>query len=149
MNDNVQIVPMMESDIDEVYKLGLRTKELQIDSEINMFYPPDYLKLAISNPHYVCLVAKVNNKLAGFRLAQIDPELHESYLSDIVISPEFRGKGIGKMLFDKSIQILREKNASEWVWALVEENNHLMQEFIEKKGFTKGRKFYFYYKSQA
>src|SRR3989338_4886162 len=113
-----------------------------------MFYPKEDLLKAINSPHHLCLVAWVNGIFAGFRLAQLDPGLGDTYLSDIIIKPEFRSLGVGRKLFETSLKILESKG-SQWSWALVHEDNLYMQQFLEKQGFTKGRKFYFYYRDEA
>lgn len=136
---------MTLKDIDQVYELGLHTKELQISPTEDMFYSKDNLIRAINSLTHICLVIRVNGEFAGFRFAQIDEALGDTYLSDIVIKPEYRGLGLGNHLFEESLKIVKSKGYN-WVWALVQEDNSLMQNFLDKKGFIKGRKFFMYFK---
>lgn len=73
----------------------------------------------------------------------LTPVFNESYLSDIAIKSEYRGMGVGRQLFTHMEEVLKDRNIS-WGWALVHEDNMRMQEMLEKRGFEKGRKFFFY-----
>lgn len=44
------------------------------------------------------------------------------YLEDIIVTKSMRGKGIGKMLFDKLIEEAKEKNLKGMVWQVLEWN---------------------------
>lgn len=44
------------------------------------------------------------------------------YLEDIIVTAEFRGKGIGKMLMDKLIEEAREKGFKRITWQVLEWN---------------------------
>lgn len=148
MVDNIVITLMLESDIDEVIELGLATKELQVSEDKSMYYGEEVLSSAIKSENEICLVAKVNGKFAGFKIVHFNPVFKEVYFSDIAIKPEFRGMGIGQKLYQKTFELIKELKP-DWIWALVHEDNDKMVNFMEKQGFTKGRKFYFFYKPQV
>lgn len=44
------------------------------------------------------------------------------YLEDIIVTSEYRGKGIGKMLMDKLIEEAREKGFKRITWQVLEWN---------------------------
>lgn len=44
------------------------------------------------------------------------------YLEDILVSKDYRGKGIGKMLFDKLIEEAKDKKFKGMVWQVLEWN---------------------------
>lgn len=136
---------MEESDVDEVAKIGITTKELQIDEDDFMYYSPEDIKSALQSPNELCLVAMENNHLAGYFLAHINPIFKEVYISDLALKPDYRGKGIGQMLMSEARKILEAKNI-DWSWALVQETNENMHKFMEKQGYKKGKGFFFFYK---
>ena len=44
------------------------------------------------------------------------------YLEDILVTDRMRGKGIGKLLFDRLLEVCREKNYSGMVWQVLDWN---------------------------
>ena len=145
MKEEIIIQNISREDVDEIIRLGLSTPELHVQSEKPMYYSKEALASFITSPTDIHLVAKVNNKIAGYRLATFNPYLKEAYLLDMVVKPEFRRKGIASELYKKTFEILEAKGC-QWMWTLVKEDNTLMQQILKKKGFQKGSKFYFYHK---
>ena len=136
---------MSAEDLDEVIQMGLTTKQLQIDNTEAMYYSKESLQRAIASPNEVCLVVFVKDAFAGFFIAHINEIFEEAYISDISLKPEFRGMGIGQALFAKAREILSQRHI-DWSWALVQEENENMHHFMEKQGYRKGKKFFFFYK---
>lgn len=146
MSNTVTIIPMSLSDLDEVIQIGTNTKQLQIDDSKNMFYDHKSLTRAINSPTELCLIAKDNNNtLAGFFLANINEVFKEVYICNLALKPEYRGQGIGQMFMTTARKILQPKKI-DWSWALVQDDNINMHKFMEKQGYVKGKKFFFYYK---
>lgn len=130
----------------EISDLGLKIKEFQYDLERNTTYSEGDIKRVVKSKNAICLIAKVdNNKLAGFIIRIYNPFFKEDYLSELYIKEKYRNNGIAQMLIDKSSNILKDRKAA-WTWGLVEEGNKTMQKFLEKNGFKKGKKFFFYHK---
>lgn len=140
-----KIRKMSDQDTIEVAELGKKAKELQIDSSTNMYYSSDSLKRLIKNKSAICLVALIDNDLAGFAIRIYHEYFNEVYLSDLYVKEKYRKLGIGKQLFDKSVKIAKSKGV-DWAWALVQTENKHMQSFLKKNGFKRGKPFYFYYK---
>lgn len=44
------------------------------------------------------------------------------YLEDILVTDRMRGKGIGKLLFDRLLEVCKEKNYSGMVWQVLDWN---------------------------
>jgi GNAT superfamily N-acetyltransferase len=44
------------------------------------------------------------------------------YLEDIVVYPEMRGVGAGKLLFERTIEIAKEENCSGMIWQVLDWN---------------------------
>lgn len=57
------------------------------------------------------------------------------YLEDLIITEEMRGKGLGKLLFDRVLQETREKKFSGMVWQVLDWNEPAI-EFYKKYGAT-------------
>ncbi|PAW94163.1 GNAT family N-acetyltransferase [Mucilaginibacter sp. MD40] len=55
------------------------------------------------------------------------------YLEDLIVTEEFRGKGIGKMLFDRLFQEVRELGFSGMVWQVLDWNEPAIN-FYKKYG---------------
>ena len=70
-------------------------------------------------------VAEENGIIHGFALYYIRYSTWKGqalYLEDIVVTEKMRGKGIGKLLFDRLIQEAQEKNFKKMCWQVLEWN---------------------------
>lgn len=141
----IVIENIREEDLKEIVALGLSTPELHVQPDHPEYYQVSTLKEFIKSPDDIHLVARINGKLAGYRLATFNKYLKEAYLIDMVVKPEYRGQGVASKLYEKTFALLNEKGCV-WAWALVKEDNTRMLEVIKKKGFEHGSKFVFCYK---
>ena len=98
------------------------------------------LKSELENPNSEFYFAENNNEILGylklnFKDAQTE-KLEENHfeIERIYVLKAFLGQKIGQILFDKAIEIGREKNL-EYVWLGVWEENHRAIKFYEKNGF--------------
>jgi ribosomal protein S18 acetylase RimI-like enzyme len=76
-------------------------------------------------PVWWAFVAEVENKIAGFALYYIRYSTWKGqrmYLEDIIVNEPYRGKGIGKLLFNKLIEEAKEKKLPAIVWQVLEWN---------------------------
>jgi ribosomal-protein-alanine N-acetyltransferase len=145
MKNPIVVRRMEHRDVVEVAKIGLITKELQIDDNNAMYYQPSDIEKALISPTELCLVAMDSNILTGYFLAHLNKVFNEIYISDLAIKPEYRGRGIGQLLMQEARKILSQENL-DWSWALVQKDNFPMHKFMEKQGYKKGKIFNFYYK---
>jgi len=77
------------------------------------------------NPVWWAFVAEVEGKVVGFALFYIRYSTWKGqrlYLEDILVTESLRGKGIGKLLFDRLIEEAEEKKFSGMVWQVLEWN---------------------------
>src|SRR6185437_11359168 len=77
------------------------------------------------NPVWWAFVAEVDGTVEGFALFYIRYSTWKGkrmYLEDILVSEELRGKGIGKLLFDKIIEEAKERNLNGIVWQVLDWN---------------------------
>jgi len=98
------------------------------------------LKTELENVNSEFYFAENNDEILGylklnFKDAQTE-KLEENHfeIERIYVLKAFLGQKIGQILFDKAIEIGREKNL-EYVWLGVWEENHRAIRFYEKNGF--------------
>lgn len=145
------------NDIDQLQKISRQTFQetfSESNSEENM---KKYLEEGFSNEK---LTAELNDKNSEFYFAALNNEIigylklnfgeSQTELKDkkaleierIYVSKEFHGKSVGQFLYDKAIQIAKEKNA-EYVWLGVWEENPRAIRFYKKNGFVEFDKHIF------
>jgi GNAT superfamily N-acetyltransferase len=77
------------------------------------------------NPVWWAFVAEVDDRVEAFALFYIRYSTWKGqrmYLEDILVSEELRGKGIGKLLFDKLLEEAKEKKLNGLVWQVLDWN---------------------------
>jgi GNAT superfamily N-acetyltransferase len=78
-----------------------------------------------ANPVWWGFVAEENNVVIGFVLYYIRYSTWKGqrmYLEDFLVTEKARGKGVGKLLFDKLIEEAREKKFNGIVWQVLDWN---------------------------
>ena len=82
------------------------------------------------NPVWWSLVAEVDGKIIGIALYYIRYSTWKGtsmYLEDIVVTEAYRGKGIGKQLFDSLILEAKEKGFTRMCWQVLDWNEPAIQ----------------------
>jgi GNAT superfamily N-acetyltransferase len=77
------------------------------------------------NPVWWTFVAEIGGVIQGFALYYIRYSTWKGqamYLEDILITNEMRGKGIGKLLFDRLIEEAKEKKFNRIIWQVLDWN---------------------------
>ena len=77
------------------------------------------------NPVWWAFVAELDGKVEGFALYYIRFSTWKGqrmYLEDFLVTEKLRGKGIGKLLFDKLLEEAKERGFSGMVWQVLEWN---------------------------
>jgi GNAT superfamily N-acetyltransferase len=70
-------------------------------------------------------VAEVDGRVEGFALYYVRYSTWKGqrmYLEDILVTENMRGRGLGKLLFDRLIQEAEEKKFSGMVWQVLDWN---------------------------
>jgi GNAT superfamily N-acetyltransferase len=76
-------------------------------------------------PVWWAFVATVDNKVEGFALYYIRYSTWKGqrlYLEDILVTEKMRGKGLGKLLFDRLLEEVKEKKIHGMVWQVLDWN---------------------------
>ena len=76
-------------------------------------------------PSYQLLVATVDNQVVGMALYFIKYSTWKGkgiYLDDLIVTEKFRGRGIGKRLFDAVVKEAAEINAKQLHWQVLDWN---------------------------
>ena len=88
------------------------------------------------NPIYGFYVAERNSKIVGISLYYWRYSTWKGkrlYLEDIVVTESERGKGAGKLLFDRTMQKALDENCSGMMWQVLEWNEPAIN-FYKKYG---------------
>jgi len=140
---NVSIREMELEDLPSVFALG--EKLFTSESWPNLYRTwDDYEVLGLfSSDRETCLVAEINDKLAGFVLGSIIEKRRcawtYGYVVWLGIDPEFARAGVGRKLVEKVTDIFIE-NGVRMVMADTDAENHPAIRFFEKMGYHNKRK---------
>src|SRR5258707_387958 len=77
------------------------------------------------NPVWWAFVAVVDGKVEGFALYYIRYSTWKGqrmYLEDLIVTEKMRGKGLGKLLFDRLLEEVKEKNFQGMSWQVLDWN---------------------------
>lgn len=86
------------------------------------------------NPVWKAFVAEENGIIQGFGLYYIRYSTWKGcrmYLEDLLVTEKMRGKGLGKMIFDRLIEEAQEKNFKGMTWQVLDWNDPAIN-FYEK-----------------
>ncbi|MES1213969.1 MAG: GNAT family N-acetyltransferase [Bacteroidota bacterium] len=78
-----------------------------------------------NNPVWWALVAEEDGRIEGFALYYVRYSTWKGqrmYLEDLIVTEKMRGKGLGKLLFDRLIDEAKEKKYSGVVWQVLDWN---------------------------
>jgi ribosomal protein S18 acetylase RimI-like enzyme len=140
---DIIIRDMTVADVEAVAKLGNNAPELKTNDD-DMFWSKDVLERWVKGGD-VLLVADAQGKVVGFQLTQFHEPSREGYLSDIVIDPDWRGRGIGSRLVEEAERRLVSKGA-DYIYGLTQLHNDKIHALLEKQGYKKGSAFYWFEK---
>ena len=155
--ENIEIQKVTLNEIAQLQKIGIETfKETfsETNSEENMKnyleegFSSEKLTAEIDNKDSEFYFAKLGNEIIGYlklNFGESQTELKDNKaleIERIYVSKLFHGKSVGQILYDKAIQIAKQKNA-DYVWLGVWEENPRAINFYKKNGFVEFDKHIF------
>jgi len=78
-----------------------------------------------SNKVWNAFVAQADDHIVGFALYYTRYSTWKGcrlYLEDFIVTEEYRGRGVGKLLFERVMQEARDKNFNGMVWQVLDWN---------------------------
>jgi GNAT superfamily N-acetyltransferase len=88
-------------------------------------------------PVWWAFVAEVDGKVEGFALYYIRYSTWKGqrmYLEDFLVNEEMRGRGIGKLLFDRLLVEVKEKKLNGMVWQVLDWNEPAINFYKKYEG---------------
>ena len=135
-SDEKEVVKLLNEYDKYEYKLDKRHKPDSIKER------KDFFNLLIKNKTAIGLVLEVDSKIAGF----ISGEERETLrgkgcaIHQLIITKDYRGKGIIEDLVKEGIKDLKKKGAT-YLCGLAKTDNFASIKFLEKNKFIKGFDF--------
>lgn len=120
--------------------------ENSLISEFDDFWSVEVLKSELIGENKFYFVAKQDGKIVGF--AGFMRNFSEVEIMNIVVRKNCRGKGIGKMLLQKIIEIAQNNGIQE-IFLEVNENNKIARQLYQDAGFAEVGKRKNYYKQES
>jgi ribosomal protein S18 acetylase RimI-like enzyme len=154
---NIQIKEISLNDIDQLQKIGRQTFQetfSESNSEENMKnyleegFSTEKLTKELTNKDSQFYFATLENEVIGylkvnFGESQTELKGEKSLeIERIYVSKEFHGKKVGQLLYEKAIQVAKDKNV-DYVWLGVWEENLRAISFYTKNGFIEFDKHIF------
>ncbi len=148
--ENIEIKKVTLNDIDQLQKISKQTFQetfSESNSEENMKnYLEDELSIKkltteLNNTNSLFYFATLNNEVIGYlklNFGESQTELKDDKaleIERIYVSKDFYGKSVGQLLYNKAIQIAKQKKA-DYVWLGVWEKNLRAIAFYNKNGLV-------------
>ncbi len=148
--DNINIRRTTINDIYHLQKIGRQTfyetfSAGNTDENMNKYLEERFaiakLEAELSNPDSAFYFASIGNNVIGYlklNFGHSQTELKDKdalEIERIYVLKDFQGKKVGQMLYEKAMQIAKDKNA-DYIWLGVWEENPRAINFYLKNGFV-------------
>lgn len=155
--ENININPIGQGDIERLQVIGRLTFSETFSEHNSAENMAKYLEEAYSNekliselkdPNAVFYFAELDNEVIGYlklNFGTSQTELKDNKaveIERIYVAKAFHGKKVGQLLYDKAIEVAKEKTA-DYVWLGVWEENKRAIQFYKKNGFIEFDKHIF------
>ena len=148
--ENVEIIRASIKQIDKLQKIGHQTFYETFSSEnteedmmkyLNDQFSTNKLKSQLTDNNSEFYFAMLENRVIGYLKINCGDSQTENIndlafeIERIYVLREFHGKKVGQLLFDKAIEIAKQKEV-DYVWLGVWEQNPRAINFYRKNGFV-------------
>lgn len=155
--ENIVISSVTLNDIDQLQKIGRQTfsetfsahnTEEDMNKYLEEGFSTEKLASELSNHNSEFYFAILNNKVIGYlklNFGQSQTELKDNNaleIERIYVLKELHGRKIGQLLYERAMQVAKEKKV-HYVWLGVWEENKKAIHFYKKNGFTEFDKHIF------
>lgn len=154
---NIEIIKVTADDITQLQKIGRQTfyetfsagnTEENMTKYLEEGFSAEKLTIELNNTDSEFYFAVLDNNILGYlklNFGKSQTELMDGKgieIERIYVLKEYHGKNVGQILYEKAIQIARQKNA-DYVWLGVWEENPRAISFYRKNGFVEFDKHIF------
>ena len=155
--ENIEIVEVTLNDINQLQKISRQTfqetfsksnSEENMKSYLKEKFSTEKLVSEINNKNSIFYFASAENNIIGYlkvNFGESQTELKDSKaleIERIYVSNEYHGKRVGQLLYNKAIEIAKQKK-SDYIWLGVWEENLRAINFYKKNGFIEFDKHVF------
>lgn len=136
------IARMTIHDADRVIELGTQISQFDTGTNSMKFYCKETLGKMIHSENCIMLTAKKGDEIIGFMLTSVLPDARDAYMHSLFVDKNFRNKGIGSALVEKTMIILEKRpDECNHVFGLVRNENVGTLNFLTNRGFDSGNGF--------
>lgn len=147
--DNFEIKKVTIKDIDQLQKIGRQTfeetfsesnTEENLKTYLDKGFSTEKMTVELHDKNSVFYFVTRDNNVIGYlklNFGASQTELKDQKaleIERIYVLNQFHGKKVGQILYDKAIEIARQKNV-DYVWLGVWEKNQRAISFYQKNGF--------------
>ena len=104
------------------------------------------LRYLLNKARSVVLEAEIEGRIIGSILILLRTNIRNARIYSLNVHPEYRRKGIGSLLMDEAMQLLKKKGFRK-ITLEVGINNHIAQNLYFSKGFIEDKILRNYYKN--
>lgn len=147
--DNLEIKKVTIKDIDQLQKIGRQTfeetfsesnTEENLKTYLDKGFSTEKMTVELHDKNSVFYFVTRDNNVIGYlklNFGASQTELKDQKaleIERIYVLNQFHGKKVGQILYDKAIEVARQKNV-DYVWLGVWEKNQRAISFYQKNGF--------------
>ncbi len=129
---NFKITNIKKRYKNSIYKL---IEEINKEDDLGYSLTDEWLDYVIENVSEGIFLAFNGEKLAGLATSMINPVYSDQATLNVVVSPEYRNKGLGSILYNKIYEFANMKDVKV-VEGFVKKRLTNGVEFAEKRGFN-------------
>ncbi len=153
----MKITRITTNEIDQLQKIGRQTfyetfstgnTQENMQKYLDERFSIEKLTAELNDKNAIFYFAQLENKIVGYlkiNFGDSQTELKDDKsleIERIYVLKEFQGKKIGQILYDKAIEIAKQKDA-DYIWLGVWEENPRAIKFYKKNGFIEFDKHIF------